>query len=140
MKTLATFLGLAMIASVTAFGQNKVDNDPSYSAYNYKHPNKAAYAKEHNLENPVTVGTIEVTENENYKQSNSLVTTNKLGVVSVGDKDKVYPNYKRQNINLDNRITRTSTGNLRSPIRRKARNKKEPIQTTNIRDEIRSRG
>jgi len=102
MKILATFLGLAMITSVTAFGQSKVDNDPSYSAYNYKHPNKAAYAKEHNLDNPATVGTIEVTENENYKQGNSLVTTNKLGVVSVGDKDKVYPNYKRQQINLDN--------------------------------------
>lgn len=110
MKTLATFLGLAMITSVTAFGQNKVDNDPSYSAYNYKHPNKAAYAKEHNLDNPVTVGTIEVTENENYKQSNSLVTTNKLGVVSVGDKDKVYPNYKRQNINLDNQDNQNFNG------------------------------
>ena len=101
MKILATFLALAMMTSVTAFGQSKVGNDPTYSAYNYKHPNKAAYAKEHNLDNPATVGTIEVTDNENYKQSNSLVTTTKLGVVSVGDKDKVYPNYKRQQMNLD---------------------------------------
>jgi hypothetical protein len=55
------------------------------------------------------VGTIEVTENENYKQGNSLVTTNKLGV-SVGDKDKVYPNYKRQHINLDNQDNQNFNG------------------------------
>jgi len=110
MKILAMILGLSIVTSVGAFAQSKVDKDPSYSAYNYKHPNKAAYAKVHNLDNPVSVGTIEVTENENYKQSNSLVTTNKLGVVSVGDKDKVYPNYKRQHLNLDNQNNQNITG------------------------------
>jgi hypothetical protein len=125
MKTLATFLGLAMITSVTAFGQNKVDNDPSYSAYNYKHPNKAAYAKEHNLDNPVTVGTIEVTENENYKQSNSMVTSNRLGVVSVGDKDKVYPNYKRQHINLDNQNNQNITGEPQIADKKKSDKQKD---------------
>jgi len=99
MKVPSIILGLTMISCVTAFGQSKVDNDPSYSAYNYKHPNKAAYAKVHNLDNPVTVGSIEVTQNENYKQSNKSVTSKKVGVVTKGDKDKKYPNYKHQGRN-----------------------------------------
>ena len=125
MKILATFLGLAMMTSVTAFGQSKVDSDPSYSAYNYKHPNKAAYAKKHSLDNPVTVGTIEVTENENYKQSSSLVTTNKLGVVSVGDKDKVYPNYKRQQMNLDNQNNQNIAGEPQIAKKKKSDQQKD---------------
>jgi hypothetical protein len=99
MKILTIVLGLALITSVTAFGQAKTDKDPSYSAYNYKHPNKAAYAKVHNLDNPVTVGTIEVTQNENYKRSNTKVTSRKGGVITTGDKDKKYPNYKHQGRN-----------------------------------------
>ena len=99
MKILAIVLGLALTTSVTAFGQSRVDKDPSYSAYNYKHPNKAAYAKVHNLDNPVTVGTIETTQNENYKQNNTKVTSKKIGVETKGDKDKKYPNYKHQGRN-----------------------------------------
>jgi len=99
MKILATIIGLTMITSFSAFGQSKIDNDPSYSAYNYKQPNKAAYAKVHNLDNPVTIGTIEVTQNENYKQPNTKVTSKKGGVITKGDKDKKYPNYKHQGRN-----------------------------------------
>lgn len=99
MKILATILVLSLITSFSAIGQSKVDKDPSYSAYNYKHPNKAAYAKVHNLDNPVTVGTIEVTQNENYKQMNTKATSRKGGVITKGDKYKKYPNYKHQGRN-----------------------------------------
>ncbi|MGA0558339.1 hypothetical protein ACO2Q8_16890 [Larkinella sp. VNQ87] len=51
MKTiLKTFLGLAAIAlAVTAVAQDKPDKlkrDPTYSTSNYKHPNKAAAARQ----------------------------------------------------------------------------------------------
>lgn len=93
MKLGILVLGLSMLSSI-AFGQRNVDVDPSYSAYNYKHPNKAAYAKKHNLDKPVTVGQIEVTHAEDYKHSHRVTTSRKIGVVTTNDRDKRYPNYK----------------------------------------------
>jgi hypothetical protein len=63
------FAGLMILAAQVSFAQNGVKNDPTYSANNYKHPNKAKYAKEHNLGNPVSIETREVAVKENYKQS-----------------------------------------------------------------------
>jgi hypothetical protein len=101
MKVSALLIGLIMVTGSQAFSQDKTSVDQSYSVSNYKHPNKAAYAKKHNLENTTTVGEIQVTENQNYKQSNSLVTTTKLGVVSNDDGQKEYPNYKHPQLNLN---------------------------------------
>jgi hypothetical protein len=77
MKQLA-LIGVMIVATQVAFSQNKVDKDPSYSANNYKHPNKAAYAKEHNLDNSVFLETSTVIQTENYKQPyNKTVSSNK---------------------------------------------------------------
>lgn len=48
MKTITlTCLGLLAIAfAIPAMAQNKVKNDPTYSTANYKHPNKAAVARQ----------------------------------------------------------------------------------------------
>ena len=90
------FLALFMtVLSLVTFAQGK-SLDPSYSAYNYKHPDKAAYAKKHNLDNPAKVGQIQVLQAENYKQSNRRTLSMKAGAVTRYDKFKVYPNYKRQ--------------------------------------------
>ena len=90
------FLALFMtVSGFAAFGQDK-SIDPSYSAYNYKHPNKAEYAKKHNLDNPTKFGQIEVVQADNYKQSHRLTRSMKAGAITRYDKFKVYPNYKHQ--------------------------------------------
>ena len=90
------FLVLSMTAlSLVTFGQDRTI-DPSYSAYNYKHPNKAAYAKKHNLDKPIKAGQIEVVQAENYKQTHRLTRSMKAGVVTKFDKFKIYPSYKHQ--------------------------------------------
>ena len=101
MKTSAIMIiGLIMVTGFHANSQDKRSSDPSYSAYNYKHPNKAAYARKHNLDKAPIVGEIQVTQNENYKHSNSLVTSKKLGAVS-NDKNKLYANDKHPQVNID---------------------------------------
>jgi hypothetical protein len=52
-------------------------NDPTYSVHNYKHPNKAAYARKHNLDKSTFLETSTVASNDNYKQPH-----NKRSVVS----------------------------------------------------------
>ena len=92
----AFFLGLFMTAlSLVTFGQDR-SIDPSYSVHNYKHPNKAAYAKKHNLDNPTKFGQIEVVQADNYKQSHRLTRSMKAGVITRYDKFKIYPSYKHQ--------------------------------------------
>jgi hypothetical protein len=46
MKHLAAIFILVLGMTIKLQAQN----DPSYSVHNYKHPNKAAYAKKHNLD------------------------------------------------------------------------------------------
>ena len=99
MKSIVLTLGFATLLVTQSFSQDKVGNDPHYSAYNYKHPNKAAYAKEHNLDGTNSVDQIEVVQNDNYKQSNRKVSSTKSGVITKNDKNKVYPNYKHQGRN-----------------------------------------
>mgnify|MGYP003575351969 CR=1 FL=1 len=95
MKSIFLTLFMAVLSVIT-FAQDKVRTDPSYSAYNYKHPNKAAYAKKHNLDNPARAGQIEVAQADNYKQSHRKTISTKFGVISRYDKYKIYPNYKHQ--------------------------------------------
>ena len=56
-----------MMVSSLGFGQKRVDVDPSYSVNNYKHANKAAYAKKHNLDKSVQLQIVLVSENGDYK-------------------------------------------------------------------------
>ena len=49
MKVIYFIFALLIITSAKINAQTKV-NDPSYSVHNYKHPNKAAYARKHNLD------------------------------------------------------------------------------------------
>ena len=47
-----------MLMSSLVFGQKRVDVDPSYSVNNYKHANKATYAKKHMILVPLKGRTI----------------------------------------------------------------------------------
>ena len=62
-----------------AFGQRSV-NDPSYSVNNYKHPNKAKYAKEHRLDKSTELTRITVDQNTNYKQPYTKEKTKKFAL------------------------------------------------------------
>jgi hypothetical protein len=48
-----------------AFSQS---HDPSYSVHNYKHPNKAEYARKHKLDKSTEFPTGTAEQNDNYKQ------------------------------------------------------------------------
>ena len=94
MKTTLLILGLLSLTGSNAFSQSNKDIDPSYSIYNYKHANKADYARKHQLNKQATLGEIMVVQNDNYKQSNRRVRVMKVGAVAKNDKYKTYPNYK----------------------------------------------
>ncbi|OOG77889.1 hypothetical protein [Algoriphagus sp. A40] len=61
-------IGLVALFSMNlAIGQTVPKNDPTYSASNYKHPNKAAYAKKHMVSQSTTFDITSVIVSENYK-------------------------------------------------------------------------
>src|SRR3954463_15707405 len=69
-------LSCLTLASGLAFGQKAVDHDPTYSVNNYKHPNKAAYARKHNLDKSVELPIVASEENRDYKHpGNKKITT-----------------------------------------------------------------
>lgn len=79
-----------MLMSSLVFGQKRVDVDPSYSVNNYKHANKATYAKKHNLDKSVQLQTVLVADNGDYKHPvaiNRAVPTRKA-TFSVAKDDK----------------------------------------------------
>jgi hypothetical protein len=87
--------GLMVLAAQVSFAQNGVNNDPTYSINNYKQANKAKYAKENKLGNPVSIETSEVTVKENYKQSfNSGKASNKATVATYMPQIKSSRSYK----------------------------------------------
>jgi hypothetical protein len=72
-------------------------NDPTYSTHNYKHPNKAAYAKEHNLDNSTFLETSSVARNDNYKQPNNkpMIKSSGVGIQSTKpSRDRRNQSYK----------------------------------------------
>lgn len=93
-NTILLILGFLGLTGSHAFCQSKVDNDPSYSVNNYKHPNKVAYAKKNKLQGLLTVPEIMVVQNDNYKQSNRRVSVLKTGTVVSNDRYRAYPNDK----------------------------------------------
>ena len=96
MKTTLLILGLVSLTGSYAFSQSNKDIDPGYSVHNYKHPNKASYAKKHQLTTPLALNEIMVVQNDQYKQHNRKVRIARIGVVTKNDKAKPYPNYKHQ--------------------------------------------
>ncbi len=89
MRHLMTFACVMLVANL-AFAQKKVV-DPSYSVNNYKHPNKAAYARTHNLDNTIQLQTAQVADNRDYKHP-----TKKAVVVSKGTFATAKPDKKRR--------------------------------------------
>jgi len=74
MRHIVTLVCLTLTSNLVS-GQKGVDRDPSYSVNNYKHPNKAAYARKHNLDKSVELQTVEVTDNRDYKHPGSRKKT-----------------------------------------------------------------
>ena len=77
------------------FAQDRFANDPSYSANNYKHPNKASYARKHNLDKSTKLEVVEVNDNSDYKHpyNNSTKTTKAVLLANKGD-NKSRKSYK----------------------------------------------
>jgi hypothetical protein len=89
--------GFFFACAITAFSQNgRVNHDPSYSASNYKHPNKAAYARKHNLDNSTAMLTVSGNYRDNYKQPyNKAVVTSRAAVTATKmDRKKRNASYK----------------------------------------------
>lgn len=76
-----------------AFGQRSM-SDPSYSVNNYKHPNKAKYAKEHGLDKSTELTSVTVNRNENYKQPYTTEKTKKFALTSQVASKKSGTSYK----------------------------------------------
>lgn len=72
-------LSLMIFAGQLAIGQN----DPSYSVHNYKHPNKAEYAKNHKTDNSTSIEVSDTAQNDNYKQSFQKTKATKKHAVKV---------------------------------------------------------
>jgi len=73
-------MSFLMVSAHVAFCQQEVKNDPTYSVNNYKHPNKAAYAREHNLDNSIFLTTSTASLTSNYKQPYNKVETNATAI------------------------------------------------------------
>ena len=89
-----SLVGALLLVCQEVFCQKRVDRDPSYSANNYKHPNKAAYAKAHNLDNSIVLSTVAVTEHLNYKQPFSKKVTSNKSVFVTKKVEKSTVSYK----------------------------------------------
>ena len=88
-KLLIIQLAIAAIFASHTISAQKVMNDPSYSTNNYKHPNKAAYMKKVQDEQPVIY--LEEVKNEEAKEDNSLTSaSNYKGMNASNKKIKTY--------------------------------------------------
>ncbi|HEY8935664.1 MAG TPA: hypothetical protein VIM65_10610 [Cyclobacteriaceae bacterium] len=93
MKQIAAVI-IIMAAGQLAFSQTRIQPDPTYSVGNYKHPNKALYAKEHNLNKSTKLETVEAADNSNYKTPYSTKKVKKAAVVVSSDKSASRGSYK----------------------------------------------
>lgn len=69
-----------MVAATFAFAQRS--NDPGLSANNYKHPDKAAYARKHNLDKHTRLESVTVSTNGDYKHPNAKRRTASRATIS----------------------------------------------------------
>src|SRR5690242_13373626 len=86
-------MSFLLVSAHVAFCQQEIKNDPTYSANNYKHPNKAAYAREHNLDNSIFLPTATVSLTANYKQPYNKIET-KVTALPVRRVEKTMKSYK----------------------------------------------
>jgi len=86
-------LSFLILAGNLAFGQKFVD--PTYSVNNYKHPNKAAYARKHNLDKSTELTSVTVADNGDYKHPGKTVMTRKASFLTKAE-DKSRTSYKHQ--------------------------------------------
>lgn len=94
MKRIALFV-MIILGTHFVYSQKGVQHDPSYSVHNYKHPNKAAYAKKHKLDKNVVIETEPVKGNEDYKHRfNKPEKTNKSVIRVKTGRDKSNKSYK----------------------------------------------
>jgi hypothetical protein len=87
-------LSAMFLAGTFAFGQNRFDNDPSYSVHNYKHPNKAAYAQKYKKDKSLKVTIVSAKKNDNYKQTFSKAADSEKAVMKEGRRVKTNRSYK----------------------------------------------
>lgn len=88
-------LTLMILGGHAAFSQKSVKNDPSYSMHNYKHPNKAAYAKKHNLDDANEIKLSKVKRNDDYKHGfNKPASSEKPVIKTKTEKDRSRKSYK----------------------------------------------
>src|SRR5688572_26435524 len=93
MKRILIFSFMIFAAQIT-FGQVP-GNDASYSVHNYKHPNKAAYAKKHKLDKSNVAVSTEGARNDNYKRQFKKRETGKKVVVKTRtNQDRSNRSYK----------------------------------------------
>jgi hypothetical protein len=82
-------VGVIMVIGHVACGQKAVIRDPTYSANNYKHPNKAAYARLIGLDKSTKLETTSVTQSDNYKQPYSgTKATTKFAIAQAQEKKR----------------------------------------------------
>ena len=90
----AIIIALLGLAFQFSFGQS---SDPSVSVHNYKHPNKAAYAKKNKTDRNIELKSVEINRNDNYKNSASNKKISKRAALiptSSGDKGLTRRSYK----------------------------------------------
>lgn len=81
MKRVMT-LAVAMALGTIAFGQK--NTDPSVSANNYKHANKAAYAKKNNIDKTTELSMAPVADNADYKHPGRKTKSVRKATIAVG--------------------------------------------------------
>lgn len=131
-KLLIIQLAIAAIFASQTISAQKVMNDPSYSTNNYKHPNKAAYMKKVQDEQPVIY--LEEVKNEEAKEDNSLTSaSNYKGMNTSDTKIKIYRIVNAPIIYPV--VIPASTGNYKqqfAPRTKKAAKKTEEIKNISV--------
>lgn len=95
MKNALFTLGILILGTTLAMAQHSPKNDPSYSVNNYKHPNKAAYAKKHQMDKSSASVTNVERQNDNYKQTFRKEEPSEKAVIKTRkSKDKKNRSYK----------------------------------------------
>ncbi|GAB3494429.1 hypothetical protein GCM10027341_10580 [Spirosoma knui] len=110
MKTYLLVLAFVSLSVLTASAQDdqKLRNDRTYSTHNYKHPNKAATARQWENQKGVAVRAPGYSQGQvaNYKrQVPNAVPTGGIEVNHTPEQDVTLRNYKMQRVSLPKSTT-----------------------------------
>ncbi len=89
--------GIFTMIAGAALAQEKVKHDPTYSVNNYKHSNKADYARKHNLDGLQPLSIVTSTANRDYKHPGVPATPSAVGATEARKMDKSTRSYKHPN-------------------------------------------